>query len=43
MAAGKSLEEAKSAVDLPAWKAWTGESKMNGSNIEHAYREAKGN
>jgi cyclase len=36
---GKSLDEVRKAVDIPAWKAWTGESKMNSSNIEHVFKE----
>ncbi|HYF00439.1 MAG TPA: MBL fold metallo-hydrolase [Planctomycetota bacterium] len=41
VADGKSIEDAKTAVDIPAWKAWTGQSKMNVANIEHVYRELK--
>jgi cyclase len=36
---GKSLEEAKKAVDLPDWKKWTGQAQMNSSNIEHVFKE----
>lgn len=36
---GKSLEEVKKAVDIPAWKAWTGEAKMSASNIEAVFKE----
>lgn len=36
---GKSLDEAKKAVDLPDWKKWTGQSKMSSENIEHVFKE----
>jgi glyoxylase-like metal-dependent hydrolase (beta-lactamase superfamily II) len=42
VAAGKTLQETQASVDLPAWKAWTGESKMSASNIAHVYGELKG-
>ena len=38
---GKTLEEAKSSVDVPMWREWTGEKKMNAENISHVYRELK--
>jgi len=37
--AGKTLDEAKDEVDVPLYKAWTGEKKMNVENISHVYRE----
>jgi phosphoglycerate dehydrogenase-like enzyme/glyoxylase-like metal-dependent hydrolase (beta-lactamase superfamily II) len=36
---GKSLDDAKAAVDIPMWKQWTGETKMSVENISHVYRE----
>jgi phosphoglycerate dehydrogenase-like enzyme/glyoxylase-like metal-dependent hydrolase (beta-lactamase superfamily II) len=36
---GKTLEEAKDSVDVPMWREWTGEKKMNAENISHVYRE----
>lgn len=41
VAAGKSLDEVKAGVDIPMWKTWTGEAKMNAANIEHVYKEHK--
>ncbi len=37
--AGKSREEVEKAVDIPAWKQWTGEQKMNLTNVRHVYQE----
>ncbi len=37
--AGKTLDEVKAEVDVPMWKAWTGEKKMSAENILHVYRE----
>jgi hypothetical protein len=37
--AGKSLDEAKAAVDVPMWREWTGEKKMSAENIAHVYKE----
>jgi cyclase len=39
--AGKSLDEAKAAVDVPMWREWTGEKKMSAENIAHVYKELK--
>jgi phosphoglycerate dehydrogenase-like enzyme/glyoxylase-like metal-dependent hydrolase (beta-lactamase superfamily II) len=36
---GKTLEEVQALVDIPAWKRWTGETKMKEANIAHVYRE----
>jgi len=36
---GKSLDDVRKAVDIPMWKKWTGETKMNSSNIEHVFKE----
>ncbi len=36
---GKSLEEVQKAVDIPAWKSWTGQPKMSASNIEAVFKE----
>ncbi len=33
------VADLRASVDLPAWKAWTGESKRNASNIEHVCKE----
>lgn len=41
IADGMSIHEVKAAVDIPAWKTWTGQPKMNEANIEHVYRELK--
>jgi glyoxylase-like metal-dependent hydrolase (beta-lactamase superfamily II) len=38
-AQGKTLAEVQAAVDIPAWKKWTGEAKMNASNIAHVFGE----
>jgi phosphoglycerate dehydrogenase-like enzyme/glyoxylase-like metal-dependent hydrolase (beta-lactamase superfamily II) len=37
--AGKTLDEVKAEVDVPMYKAWTGEKKMNAENLSHVYRE----
>ena len=37
--AGKSLDDAKKDVDVPMWKAWTGQAKMSSENIEHVFKE----
>jgi len=37
--AGKSLDEAKAAVDVPMWREWTGEKTMIAENIAHVYKE----
>jgi glyoxylase-like metal-dependent hydrolase (beta-lactamase superfamily II) len=39
--AGRSLDEAKGAVDVPMWREWTGEKKMSAENIAHVYKELK--
>jgi phosphoglycerate dehydrogenase-like enzyme/glyoxylase-like metal-dependent hydrolase (beta-lactamase superfamily II) len=36
---GKSLDEAKKAVDIPMWKQWTGQTKMSPENIQQVYQE----
>lgn len=36
---GKTLDEVKAAADIPMWKQWTGETKMNLENVSHVYRE----
>lgn len=38
---GKSIDEAKAAVDVPMWREWTGEKKMSAENISHVYKELK--
>ncbi len=37
--AGKGLEEAKTLVDIPAWKQWTGQAEMKPSAITHVHGE----
>jgi glyoxylase-like metal-dependent hydrolase (beta-lactamase superfamily II) len=37
--AGKTLDEVKKTVDIPMWKKWTGQEKMNEANISHVYGE----
>ena len=39
IAEGKTLEEIKAAADVPMWKRWTGETKMNLENVASAYRD----
>jgi cyclase len=36
---GKSLDEAKTLVDIPAWKQWTGKTEMKPAAIAHVYQE----
>ena len=36
---GKGVEEAKTTVDVPSWKRWTGQTAMRPGAIEHVYRE----
>ncbi len=36
---GKTLDEVRKAVDIPMWKAWTGEQKMSLENINHVFKE----
>lgn len=39
VAEGKTLDEAKKAVDIPMWKAWTGQTRMSEAHIAHVYGE----
>jgi cyclase len=39
---GKGLEEAKTLVDIPAWKQWTGKAEMKPAAIAHVYKELSG-
>ena len=41
LAEGRSEEEILGAVDIPAWKRWTGEEEMIAANIAHVTRELK--
>jgi phosphoglycerate dehydrogenase-like enzyme/glyoxylase-like metal-dependent hydrolase (beta-lactamase superfamily II) len=36
---GKTLDEAKKAVDIPMWKQWTGKTEMAADNIAQVYME----
>jgi cyclase len=36
---GKGLEEAKTLVDIPSWKQWTGKTQMKPAAIAHVYQE----
>jgi phosphoglycerate dehydrogenase-like enzyme/glyoxylase-like metal-dependent hydrolase (beta-lactamase superfamily II) len=39
LAQGKTLEEVKASADVPMWKRWTGETKMNLENVSSVYRD----
>ena len=41
VAQGKSEAEVKAAVDVPMWREWTGQPKMNAENVQHVYKELK--
>ena len=34
-------DEAKAAVDVPMWREWTKQPKMNETHILHVYQELK--
>jgi cyclase len=36
---GKGLEEAKTLVDIPTWKQWTGQTQMKPAAITHVFQE----
>jgi cyclase len=36
---GKTVDEAKTLVDIPAWKKWVGEKAMRPEHIAHVYGE----
>jgi glyoxylase-like metal-dependent hydrolase (beta-lactamase superfamily II) len=36
---GKPVDEVVKAVDVPAWKAWTGQPAMKPDNIKHVFAE----